>query len=603
MSFRLPKLRVRAQERADRTIAVVLLVAMLSACAQGRSTPSLAPGTAPISDANQGALVKLEIAIPHDPRRANYVSRSTRSIVVREGTHRLGAFNTTDARDCAPRKGETFCQFRIGVAIGPHERFVVSAFDRRNGTGNMLSRGHLIETIRPGLNVIPVTLAGFVSSIEVALGNPSPPSGYTADIPVVVMAKDADGNVIIGEGKYQNVIALTNSNTTGIAALSAAFATRPDQTISLHYTGRSIGQVTIGASAKGVDPAQVTPAVLTPGVSVVGDFELAPGASNGSQEPTAIASGPDGNLWVGVASNPWGILKMTTAGTMTMYTAGIGSILPPATISGLAAGTNGNVWYVSFKDVGFITPAGVATDYYLSGSTVCPGVAGQRIVAAAAADGGMWFTATCKVGAQVIHIARDGTTAGYYLPGIRVAYGLTLAKDGSIYVAGQIDANGDAGVARATVAGSTVSQVTVLDVTQIPNLSLLGIAQSADGDVWATTGSCSPSAFVRIHPVVSLSSSPYDVFPTRAGCSKPAYLTALADGTLWAPNAAYPIVTRVVPGVYPAAPGLDDTALPSAPTIPGSEWDAALGPDGNLYIVDASTGSAGYSGDVAKVTF
>ena len=216
-----------------------------------------------------------------------------------------------------------------------------------------------------------MTLSGFVAGSKWRWKY-EPPSGYAATVPVV--DGEGDGNVIIGEGKYQHAITLINSNASGIAVLSATNVFGPDSTIKLHYDGRSIGQVTIGASAPGVDPANVTPAVLTPGVTVVADFELPPGASNASQEPTSITAGPDGNLWIGVASNPWGILKMTTAGTKTMYTAGIGSIIPPATISGLAAGSDGNVWYASYKDVGFITPAGVATDFYLSGSSVCVNV-------------------------------------------------------------------------------------------------------------------------------------------------------------------------------------------------------------------------------------
>jgi hypothetical protein len=114
---------------------------------------------------------------------------------------------------------------------------------------------------------------------------------------------------------------------------------------------------------------------------------------------------------------------------------------------------------------------------------------------------------------------------------------------------------------------------------------LVGIAQSADGDIWATTGGCAPSAFIRLHTASTFAAAVADEFTT-----------------LWAPDNAYAGAARTTPGVYPATPVQFDMLLPTPGGVAGSEFDVLLGPDGDLYFSDDSS-TASATGDLAKVAY
>jgi hypothetical protein len=362
-----------------------------------------------------------------------------------------------------------------------------------------------------------------------------------------------------------------------------------------------LGSATIGASASGVAPANVTSAQFAPQPATIGDFQvpLPQGVVKTLQLPSAITSGPDGNVWFGVGSASYGIVKMSPSGNMLgqFYSAMQG--LPNAKISGLATGADGNVWYASSGDVGSISPSGAVNDYPLTGTGLCAGDSAQRIIAAAPSDGGHWFTIQCTTDSQLGHVSENGTLTYTNLPGFQNIEGLVLGKDGNVYVVGQL-VDTDAGVLQAVVSGQSVSHTNVVDVTTVQAEGLMGIAQSGDGDLWATTGNCMPSDFVRIHIAVAFSSSPTDAFQTTTGCEAPAFPTAVADGSLWAPESAYPLATHVIPALYPAAPLQVDVPLPTPPTIPGSEIDVTVGANGDLYFADASGGAPTYAGDIVQ---
>ena len=132
----LPASRCAFACRGEPTAAAPCLVALLSACARARLTPSLLPNR-PAPATNQGAQVGLEIIIPRDPKRANCVSRSTRSIVVRR--ERGASARSRRARGRARVPGERSARFasvasdRMNASSG--------AYDQRSSKTPSLSRG------------------------------------------------------------------------------------------------------------------------------------------------------------------------------------------------------------------------------------------------------------------------------------------------------------------------------------------------------------------------------------------------------------------------------------------------------------------------------
>jgi streptogramin lyase len=588
-----------------------VLVAALCACSAGTGTPSDGlPGTggaAASSKTAGSAKLELRVKIPRGrDRRAHYLSASTRSIVVVEGTKHLGTFNTSGtSTGCAFLDGDTFCTFKIGMIPGPHKTFLIQSYDQAGGLGSLLSQGQITRAITRGLNVLPITMHGIVHSIDIERQGDSPDAGAPATVALTIMAQDPDGNVIVGPGSFQQPITLSVTGTPGAIVLSTTSVTGPDQTVTATYSGVSIVSASITAAADGVLPADVTSATIAPQPTAVGDFQVPHSATKTLQEPTAIVVGPDGNIWAPISDATNGIVKMTTSGVMTFYIAGSGpsAALPQVTITGLAAGSDGNVWYSDQGSIGKITPTGSVTDYPLAGPNICASASGGRIVPAAKSDGGFWFTVQCKGDSELGHATTNGVMSFYSLHGLDAADGLALATDGNVYVAGSASASGDAGVIQALVSGATIGSVNVLDIDSLQSVALIGIAQSTDGDLWVTTGSCAPSALVRLHLSASFASTNVGVFPTLAGCALPYFLTAASDGTLWVPNFAHPTATRVIPRPYPAAPLQRDILLPTPGSVPGNEAEAVIGPDGDVYIADESTGTPDYAGDIVKIAY
>ena len=590
-------------------VACALGATFAAGCSAGpHAALPASPSTSSIKATRGHARLVLRLTIPkHERRRrARYVSPSTKSISIDEGGVLLGTFDTTvTGSGCQSKGGATACEFTMGANPGRNQTFTVTAYDATGGKGSVLSTGSVTQSIATGQqNFLLITLSGVVASVTIGLQNANPPAGTAAALSVIVMAKDADGNTIVGPGNYNASISLTDSDAGGIASLSTTKVDGPGTTVTLSYSGKSLTSATIGATVSGLSPSKITPVTFAPAPTVVADYPLPLSGGSTAIEPSAIATGPDGNLWLGVCCNAQtGIIKMTTAGVMTYYVNGTSpsTNLLTGDIDGLVGGPDGNVWYSQRTgNVGFITPAGSVTNFPLTGGSICAGASGWRIVGSA--DGGFWVTVGCTGGStQIAHVTTGGTIAPFNIGGLDFVNGLMLGKDGNVYAAGEMHSNSHAALAQAIVSGSSITSSSLLDVSVSgTNTNLNGVFQTPDGDFWVTNNSCSPSVLTRIHPSGAFSASTMTAYNSLAGCAQLAYGVTLPDGTMWIADGNYPIVTRVTPGAYPAAPSLWDLAAPS--TVQGFEWDAAIGPDGDLYVVDWDD-AAGVSGDVLKVAY
>lgn len=599
-----------------RTLAAgVLAVALVAGCSGSphESPLPFAPNapTAPASQHYRHAVMSVRLTIPRERRHSHFVSPSTKSIAILQGTTKLGTFDATpNSGGCASTNGGTTCLFSFSVSPGTNQTFTVNAYDALKGGGKLLSTGSITQNVTAGKNnLMLLTLSGVVASVAIGLQNPNPAAGTAASVPLTIMAKDADGNVIVGPGAYHPSIKLTDSDASGITKLSTAGVTGPASSATLTYNGKSIVSATVGATVSGVAASKVTKAVFAPVPTVVTDFALPLAAGSTPIDPTAITSGPDGNIWIAYHSHNTttsGFIKLPTTGPMPAtptYVEGSApsTNLPLETIAGLVAGPDGNVWYAGEGgDIGYITPSGTVTDYQLTGGSFCAGASAWRIIRSA--DGGFWTTIGCTGGGtQLAHVTTSGTITPYDIPGFDYVNGLVLGKDGNVYLAGEMDSNGDPAVAQAKVSGATISSSNLLDVNVVAaDTNLQGILQTPDGDLWVTYNSCAPSPLTRIHPSATFSASTMTAYNSLAACANLAYGVTLADGTMWLADGNYPIVTRVEPGPYPTPPALWDLAAPS--TVPGEEWDMTIGADGDLYVSDFNESNT-TSGDVLKIAY
>jgi len=271
-----------------------------------------------------------------------------------------------------------------------------------------------------------------------------------------------------------------------------------------------------------------------------------------SDVPTAVAAGPDGNVWF-VLRPANKIAKITPAGTVTEYavpaqnpflggiTTGpdgriwfteivanaVGRFDPVSQIfqefpvqtpdsapAGIAAGPDGNVWFTESNapTIGKIDPAtGVITEYPIA---VAPLHRGRGIVAGA--DGAMWFTEN-----EVHRVGRidmAGAVAEYDVPGVVQLDDIVAGPDGALWFPEFFESK----IGRITTAGELTEFVIPETGGALPG----GLAAGPDGNLWFTE--FAQNKIGRLTPAGAIS---YWTVPT-ASCA-PGHIAAGPDGALW----------------------------------------------------------------------
>ncbi|HEY1976725.1 MAG TPA: hypothetical protein VGG89_09285 [Candidatus Baltobacteraceae bacterium] len=595
---------------------------MLSACSGGAMLPAQHPGSfAPSVGHDRAVAAKLEIRlrIPRRQRRARYISPSTKSLTIAEGETKLGTFNTTpNSKYCASGNGSTLCTFTVGTSPGFNRTIAIDTYDAAGGKGKLLSIGNVTKTIVTGrTNLISIVLGGVVASIVVAVERPNAAAGTPTSLGVAVTAKDAGGNVIIGPANYNVAIELTDSDTSKATTLSTTRITSPSTSVTLAYTGANLTTATIGATAAKLPSTSVTPADFRPTPAVVGSFELprSLGADTGvALNAVAITRALDNKLWISVTDSALnsGLTYMTTTGAMTQIVpgTGVGTSLPNVPISGLAASTLGDkgVVYAADDYIGGINAAGAGGAQQLTTANfpaICSGASAKRVTTygSGAATGGAWFTIACSSGSQLLNVAQSGATVSTLPSNFENPQQPLIGKDGKMYVAGEDANTSKAAIFQGTIVHGSIDPGPVLDVSSAGN-QFVGLTQDPSGNLWATTGGCQYSYLVRVAIAATFGSSTATRVPTLAGCSSPAFLTALADGSLWVPESGQNEVTQVIPGANAAAPALYDLAVKTPPSVNGIFWDVAVGPDGYLYFTsNGYVDSTDSSNTIVKVAY
>jgi sugar lactone lactonase YvrE len=150
--------------------------------------------------------------------------------------------------------------------------------------------------VNPGVaNTFGLTLNGDVANIVLSLANSSPVEGTSSTISLAVNAYDADDNLIIGPGTYDNgPVVLSDSDSSGATSLSAMSIAGPAANVTVSYNGAAVsgGSATFSASAGSVVTNSAQDAVLTP--TAPSTYIYAPNIYSGSV--TAYLSTARGNI-------------------------------------------------------------------------------------------------------------------------------------------------------------------------------------------------------------------------------------------------------------------------------------------------------------------
>ena len=282
--------------------------------------------------------------------------------------------------------------------------------------------------------------------------------------------------------------------------------------------------------------------------------------------PSAIAAGPDGNVWFAESTGPGGIGRITPSGTITEFTSGLSG---PA--EGITLGPDGNLWFTepAKEKIGRITPSGTITEF-----SIPPGSLGSAKPAqiAAGRDGNLWFTVTSGQGA----IGRI-TTAGVvtlFTSGLTVnskPQGIAAGADGNIWFTETASA---AKIGRITPEGTITEFSTGLTANSKPQ----SITAGPNGNLWFTE-EASPGRIGRITTAGAITQ--YETgLPANI---RPEGITAGDDGNLYFTEFNNPgeIGKITTSGV------ISQTATPTSDSLPRG---ITAGPNGNVWFTEMGNG-------------
>jgi hypothetical protein len=213
------------------------------------------------------AKLQLQLAIPRKRGRPDRVPPTAQSIVVQEGSTKLGSFDTAStSRGCRTSTGLTLCTFTMNAIAGTNAVFDIKTYGAPGGHGHLLASASVAQTIVAHKhNTMSLTFEGAVASIEIVIEDANPFSGAAITTPVIVAAEDAAGATIVGPGKYVPIITLSDSDKSGATHLSTTKLTSASRKVTLAYDGSSsLSSATISATAPGIAPRKIKPAMFAP---------------------------------------------------------------------------------------------------------------------------------------------------------------------------------------------------------------------------------------------------------------------------------------------------------------------------------------------------
>ena len=250
--------------------------------------------------------------------------------------------------------------------------------------------------------------------------------------------------------------------------------------------------------------------------------------------PTAIAMGPDGNLWFS-ESGASQVGRITTAGVMTEFP------LPDTTRNFDIAPGPGGLWVPLF---GAPPPPQIDADYPIP-------FAGLPYEIASGSDGALWFASNNQLGRSTT----AGTITAFPLGYGGFAQSVVSGPDGNLWFT---DPNQKIG--RMTTAGVVTTFTTVGDPTRL--------AVGPDGALWFTEGGANRIGRMTTAGVVT------NEFPIPVNAHAQG-IVAGPDGNIWFTES---FLSRI--GRMKTSGALTEFPLPQTTRL----FDIAVGPDGNLWF-------------------
>ena len=283
----------------------------------------------------------------------------------------------------------------------------------------------------------------------------------------------------------------------------------------------------------------------------------------GGRSPAGITAGPDGNVWFAESAGSGGIGRITPAGSITEFTAGISG-----QAEGITLGPDGNLWFTepSQEKIGRITPSGTITEFSI------PGGPGKPAGIAAGHDGNLWFTISTGQGA-IGRITPTGTITEFTsgLTSSSKPQAITAGPDGNLWFT---ETANPARIGRITPEGT----ITEFSAGLTANSKPQSITAGPNGNLWFTE-EANPGRIGRITTTGTITQ--YETgLPTNI---RPEGITAANDGNLYFTEFNNPgEIGKVTTGG-----AITQTATPTSNSQP---LGITTGPNGNLWFTEVANG-------------
>jgi virginiamycin B lyase len=285
---------------------------------------------------------------------------------------------------------------------------------------------------------------------------------------------------------------------------------------------------------------------------------FAPGASI-----QGLTAGPDGNLWATDGANGK-IARVSPSGAVTLFDA------PASTSSpvGVTAGPDGALWFVTGSPA---QVARITTDGTITGTFALSGTSPQSIVTGP--DGALWFTESGP-GAKIGRLTTDGTLTEYPLPNPGSSpWDIAVGPDGKLWFTEHSNTSKVGNIDPIT---HVIAEYTV--GTAMGNEIVAG----PDGNLWMTAGG-SAGKVARIAP----DGTGYQEWATPTVNATPFGIANGVDGRVYFTESTAGAVARISPsGTIQEFTGAGTSGLSSS----SSPRAIVLGPDSNIWFAQGAAG-------------
>jgi hypothetical protein len=371
------------------------------------------------------------------------------------------------APGCTTSGATVTCSTTVPVIVGT-VTFQVKTYDQTGASGTQLGTSLASTTIVANqANRIALTVSGVIAQVQLFLGPSSLTAGTAGRSLLVVVPQDADGNIIVNPGNYDQPIQLSLSggvvgtSPTAHVGFEEDGATTPSGTATVTSPNDQVYVAYDGTA--GVSPASIT-ATVAEATPVAATASLAIGSA--SLTPTLGGSNLQNAGFAFTGGNQTG--SITLSGGTPPYFA---SFTPPGTPTSVARKAGA----ASRHTLGD-TPIATAT---VSGSTVTvTSLAGEygtaTLYISDSSPGGDEFTVPISVSAPAITITGTACSGG--------ASCLTSQTDFSATSTGSVTLN---------YGGGTGTYTNTFASTGSGSSACVTVTGSAATYTFTSTGSCS----------------------------------------------------------------------------------------------------------------